>query len=147
MRLKLSGYGDEGENGGPKGDLFVYITVEPHKIFQRDGDDLLLELPISFTEAALGAKKEIPTALGGTCRVNIPEGTQSGKMLRVKNEGCPNVHGQGQGDLLIKISVETPVDLNEAQKSLLSQFAELEKESNSPRKQSFLDKLKVFFSN
>ena len=146
MRLRLAGYGDDGENGGAKGDLYVYITVEPHKIFQRDGDDLHLELPISFTEAALGAKKEIPTALGGSCRINIPEGTQSGKMLRVKNEGCPNVHGQGQGDLLIKIMVETPVDLNEKQKSLLSQFAEMEKESNSPRKQSFLEKLKVFFS-
>ncbi|NDD57964.1 MAG: molecular chaperone DnaJ [Chlamydiae bacterium] len=146
MRLRLSGYGDAGEGGGQAGDLYVYINVESHKLFQRDGDDLLLELPISFTEAALGAKKEIPTALGGSCRVNIPEGTQSGKLLRVKNEGCPNVHGQGRGDLLLKIIVETPVDLNEKQKDLLKEFAELEKESNSPRKQTFMDKLKGFFS-
>jgi molecular chaperone DnaJ len=146
MRLRLSGYGDAGEGGGPAGDLYVYVTVEPHKLFQRDGDDLLLELPISFTDATLGSKKEIPTALGGVCKINIPEGTQSGKMLRVKNEGCPNVHGQGKGDLLIKVIVETPVDLNEKQKSLLKEFAELEKESNSPRKQTFMDKIKVFFS-
>lgn len=146
MRLRLSGYGDAGEGGGPAGDLYVYVTVEPHKLFQRDGDDLLLELPISFTDASLGSKKEIPTALGGVCKINIPEGTQSGKILRVKNEGCPNVHGQGKGDLLIKVTVETPVDLNEKQKSLLKEFAELEKESNSPRKQTFMDKLKVFFS-
>jgi len=146
MRLRLAGHGDAGEGGGPAGDLYVYITVEPHKLFQRDGDDLLLELPITFSEAALGAKKEIPTALGSTCRINIPEGTQSGKALRVKNEGCPNVHGQGHGDLLIKILVETPVDLNEKQKDLLKQFASLENESNSPRKQTFMNKLKVFFS-
>lgn len=146
MRLRLAGYGDAGEGGGYPGDLYVYITVESHRLFQRDGDDLILELPISFTEAALGAKKEIPTALGSICKVNIPEGTQSGKALRVKSEGCPNVHGQGRGDLLIKITVETPVDLNQKQKDLLKQFAEMEKDSNSPRKQTFSDKIKVFFS-
>jgi len=146
MRLRLAGYGDAGEGGGAPGDLYVYINVEPHKLFQRDGDDLILELPVSFTEAALGSKKEIPTALGSTCKVNIPEGTQSNKVLRVKSEGCPNVHGQGRGDLLIKITVETPVDLNEKQKNLLREFAEMESDSNSPRKQTFLDKLKVFFS-
>jgi molecular chaperone DnaJ len=146
MRLRLSGHGDAGEHGGPPGDLYVYINVEPHKLFQRDGDDLILELPITFCEAALGSKKEIPTALGGTCRVNIPEGTQSGKVLRVKNEGCPNVHGQGRGDLLIKVVTETPVDLTERQKDILKEFASTEMESNSPRKQTFVDKLKVFFS-
>lgn len=146
MRLRMAGYGDAGEGSAPPGDLYVYLTVEPHKIFERDGDDLLIELPISFTEAALGAKKEIPTALGGSCRVSIPEGAQSGKMLRVKNEGAPNVHGHGRGDMLIKLLVETPVDLNEKQKNLLKQFAELESEANSPRKQTFMDKVKGFFS-
>ncbi|MCX6988362.1 MAG: molecular chaperone DnaJ [Chlamydiae bacterium] len=146
MRLRLSGHGDAGEDGGPPGDLYVYITVETHKLFQRDGDDLILELPISFCEAALGSKKEIPTALGGTCRLNIPEGTQAGKILRVKNEGCPNVHAQGRGDLLIKVVTETPVDLSERQKEILREFAAMEMGSNSPRKQTFVDKLKVFFS-
>jgi molecular chaperone DnaJ len=146
MRLRMAGYGDAGEGNGPAGDLYVYINVEQHKLFQRDGDDLMLELPISFTEAALGTKKEIPTSIGGCCRVNIPEGAQTGKILRVKNEGAPNVHGHGKGDMLIKIVVETPVDLSEKQKSILKQFAELENEANSPRKQTFMDKIKGFFT-
>lgn len=146
MRLRMSGYGDAGESGGPAGDLYVFISVEPHSVFQREGDDVFIELPLSFSEAALGCKKELPTAHGGTCRINVPEGTQTGKVLRVKGEGSPNVHGRGKGDMLVKIIVETPVSLNEKQKDLLRQFAELEKEQNSPRKRSFFDKVKVFFS-
>jgi molecular chaperone DnaJ len=147
MRLRMGGYGDAGEGGGPAGDLYVFISVEPHSVFQRDGDDIIVELPVTFAEAALGAKKELPTPRGGSCRIVIPEGTQSGKVLRVKNEGAPNVHGRGQGDMLIKIVVETPVALSDKQKELLKAFAELEGDRNSPRKRSFLDKLKVFFSN
>ena len=147
MRLRMSGYGDAGEGGGPAGDLYVFISVEPHSVFQREGDDILVELPLSFSEAALGCKKDLPTPLGSSCRINIPEGTQSGKVLRVKGEGSPNVHGRGRGDMLVNVIVETPVSLNEKQKDLLRQFSELEKEQNSPRKRSFFDKLKVFFSN
>lgn len=146
IQMRLTGHGDAGEGGGPAGDLYVHISVEPHKFFQRDGDDLHIEVPITFTEAALGCKKEIPTALDGSLKVTIPEGTQSGKALRIKNEGAPNVHGHGKGDMIIKILVETPVDLNEKQKSLLKDFADLEKEHNSPRKKSFFDKIKVLFS-
>jgi molecular chaperone DnaJ len=147
MRLRMGGYGDAGEAGGPPGDLYVFITVQPHEVFERQGDDVVLEVPISFAEAALGCKKEIPSPRGKSCKITIPEGTQSGKVLRVKGEGIPNVHGQGQGDLLAKIIVETPVRLSEKQKSLLQNFAELEKENNSPRKQGFLDKIKGFFSD
>lgn len=147
MRLRVAGYGDAGEGGGPAGDLYVYVTVSPHKIFQREGDDLLVEVPISFVEAALGCKKEIPKLGDGTCKVQIPEGTQTGKMLRVKHEGVPNVHGQGKGDLLIKIVIETPIDLNDKQKELLKEFAELEKEHNSPRRKTFFDKVKTLFSS
>jgi molecular chaperone DnaJ len=147
MRLRMSGYGDAGEGGGPPGDLYVFISVDSHSVFQRDGDDIIIELPITFTEAALGCKKELPTPLGGSCRISIAEGTQTGKILRVKEEGARNVHGRGQGDLLVKIVVETPVALNEKQKELLKSFAELEGDRNSPRKRGFLDKLKVFFSN
>ncbi len=146
MRLRMSGYGDAGEGGGPPGDLYVFISVEPHSVFQREGDDILVELPLSFSETALGCKKELPTPHGSSCRISIPEGTQSGKVLRVKGEGSPNVHGRGRGDMLVKVSVETPVNLNDKQKELLRQFGELEKEQNSPRKRSFFDKLKVFFS-
>jgi molecular chaperone DnaJ len=146
MQMKMSGYGDAGEGKAPAGDLYVHISVAPHKFFQREGDDLHIELPIAFAEAALGAKKEIPTILDGAIKINIPEGTQSGKTLRVRNEGVPNVHGQGRGDLLVKLSVETPINLNEKQKDLLKEFAKLETDQNSPKKKTFFDKIKVFFS-
>ncbi len=147
MRMRMSGYGDAGEGGGPAGDLYVFISVEPHSVFERDGDDILMELPLSFSEAALGIKKDLPTPHGSSCRIIIPEGTQNGKTLRVKGEGAPNVHSKGsKGDMLVKIVVETPINLNEKQKELLREFGELEKEQNSPRKRSFFDKLKVFFT-
>jgi len=145
MRLKMNGYGDAGEAGGSAGDLFVYIEVESHEAFQREGDDVLLELPITFYEAALGCKKEIPTPFGETCRTTIPEGIQSGQTLRLQNKGFPNVHGQGQGDLLLKIIVETPVKLSSAQKEMLRSFEDSETAQNFPKKKSFLEKLKVFF--
>jgi molecular chaperone DnaJ len=146
MRLRMSGYGDAGEGGGPAGDLYVFISVEPHSVFQREGDDIFVELPLSFSEAALGCKKDLPTPHGSSCRISVSEGTQNGKVLRVKGEGAPNVHSRDRGDMLVKIIVETPVNLSDKQKEILQQFAELEKEQNSPRKRSFFDKLKVFFS-
>jgi molecular chaperone DnaJ len=145
MRLRLSGKGDAGPMGGPAGDLYVVIQVEPHKVFERQGDDLLLEVPIGFAEAALGCKKEIPT-LVGSCRIAIPEGTQHGKVFRVKAEGFPNVHGQGKGDLLVCIQVETPTKLSDEQVKLLKAFGELEGVQNHPSKKSFVDKIKSFFS-
>lgn len=147
MRLRMSGHGDAGEGGGPAGDLYVFISVEPHSVFERDGDDVFVELPLSFSEAALGCKKELPTPNGESCRISIAEGVQTGKILRVKGSGAPNVHGRAKGDMLIKIVVETPVSLNEKQKDLMRQFAELEKELNSPRKRTFFDKIKVFFTS
>ncbi len=146
MRLKMSGYGDAGEAGGPPGDLYVYIQVEPHQAFQRDGDDVYVELPLTFSEAALGSQKEIPSPHGKSCKINIPEGTQNGKLFRVRGQGIPNVHGQGTGDLLVRIHVETPVKLTKKQKEILSQFKELESDQNHPQKMGFLEKLKVFFS-
>lgn len=146
MRMRMGGLGDAGEGGGPAGDLYVYINVSPHEIFQREGDDVLIELPLSFTEATLGCKKELPTPTGTTARITIPEGTQAGKVFRVRGGGAPNVHGQGQGDLLVQISIETPVDLSDKQKELLQAFAELEGSHNSPRKRSFFDKFKSFFT-
>ncbi len=142
MRLKMSGYGDAGEQGGPSGDLYIDIEVESHELFQREGDDILLELPITFTEAALGCKKEVPTPLGELCRIVVPEGTQSGKTLRVSGKGFPNVHKQGQGDLLVRVSVETAVKLSDKQKELLRAFEGAETASNHPKRKSFLEKLK-----
>lgn len=146
MRLKMAGYGDAGEGGGPPGDLYVYIKVKPHDIFSRNGDDLIVTLPVSLTEAALGCKKDLPRLLSKKpVRLTIPAGTQTGKMLRVKGEGLKNVHGHGKGDLMINIQVETPVNLSSKQKELLESFQETEKPDNSPQRKSFLDKMKVFF--
>lgn len=146
MRLKMSGYGDAGQGGGPAGDLYVFIQVEPHEIFEREGDDILLDLPISFSEAALGCKKEVPSLFNHTCRITIPEGTQNGKIFRVKGEGFPNVHGHGKGDLLVKIFVETPSKLSARQKELLEEFSSLEGPANLPKRKGFLDKIKGLFS-
>jgi molecular chaperone DnaJ len=146
MRLKMNGYGDAGEGGGPPGDLYVFINVDPHPIFRREGDDILLDLPIGFAEAALGAKKEVPT-LNGPVKIVIPEGTQSGKRFRVRGKGFPNVHGRGKGDLDISVMVETPTNLTEEQKELLSRFGKTEGIDNLPRKKNFLDQLKAFFSD
>lgn len=146
MRLKMSGYGDAGQGGGPAGDLYVFIQVEPHEIFEREGDDILLDLPISFTEAALGCKKDVPSLFNHTCRIAIHEGTQNGKIFRVKGEGFPNVHGHGKGDLLVKIFVETPTKLTQRQKELLQEFSTLESPANLPKGKGFLDKIKSIFS-
>lgn len=146
MRLKMSGYGDTGPNGGIAGDLYVFITVESHRIFEREGNDILLDLPISFAEAALGSKKEVPALLNHTCRITIPEGTQNGKVFRVKGEGFPSVHGQGRGDLLVKIFVETPTQLSQRQKEILQEFSSLEGPGNLPKKKSFIDAIKGIFA-
>jgi molecular chaperone DnaJ len=146
MRLKMAGYGDAGDSGAPNGDLFVYIEVEDHQAFKRDNDDIYIELPLTFSDAALGCQKEIPSPHGKTCKINIPEGTQNGKLFRIRNQGIPNVHGQGIGDLLVIVHVETPVKLSKKQKELLSNFQELESDQNHPQKKGFFDKLKVFFS-
>lgn len=145
MRLKMAGYGDAGENGGPPGDLYVYIQVQPHDMFERKGDDILLNLPISFVEAALGTKKEIPTLDKTSYLLTIPEGSQPGKILRIRGHGYPNVHGNGKGDLLIQIQIETPVNLSAEQKKLLQDFALTEKPQNSPNSKSFFEKLKRVF--
>ena len=146
MRLKMSGYGDAGQGGGPAGDLYVFIQVEPHEIFEREGDDTLLDLPISFTEAALGCKKEVPSLFNHSCRLTIPEGTQNGTICRLKGEGFPNVHGHGKGDLLVKIFVETPTKLNDRQKELLHELSTLESPANLPKRKGFLDKIKGLFA-
>ena len=144
MRLRLAGKGDAGEAGGPAGDLYVYLKVDQHSLFQRHGDDLHLELPLGFADAALGCKKEIPT-MGGQAKITIPEGTQHGKIFRVRGHGMPNVHGQGKGDLLVTAALETPTKLNARQRELLEEFGKLEEMNNVPRKKSFLEKIKGFF--
>jgi molecular chaperone DnaJ len=146
MRLRMPGLGDAGLHGGPNGDLYVVIKVESHDVFVREGDDLYLDLPVSFVEAALGAKKEIPTLLSGSYKLVIPEGTQSGKILKIKGEGFPNVHSKSKGSLLVRIHVEVPVNLNEEQKDLLKRFQQIEIPANLPKKKSFFEKIASFLT-
>lgn len=145
MRLKMGGHGDAGHGGGPPGDLYLFITVQPHEVFTREGNDILIDVPISFVEAALGCKKDVPSLSHQACRVTIPEGTQNGKIFRVKGEGFPNVHGKGKGDLLVRIFVETPAGLSAKQKQMLQDFAATEQPDNQPKRQGFLEKLKGLF--
>jgi molecular chaperone DnaJ len=143
-RLRSSGNGEAGFRGGPYGDLYVVLHVKPHEIFQRDGDDLLCEVPISFVQAALGAEIEVPT-LEGKTSIKIPAGTQPGSMFRLKGRGMRNVQGYGQGDLHVRILVEVPTHLSSAQKAKLLEFSELCNGKESPIRQSFFDKAKNLF--
>ncbi len=146
MRLKLNGYGDVAYGGSQAGDLYVYITVETHDLFERQGNDILISLPITFTEAALGAKKEIPTFQQEHVKIVIPEGTQSGKLFRVKGKGFPSLQGGGHGDVIISVIVETPVSLTQKQKELLEEFAKDETTTNFPKKKTFFERLQAFFA-
>jgi molecular chaperone DnaJ len=122
--LKIRGEGDEGEMGGPPGDLYVVLSVEPHDFFSRDGDDLVCQIPISFTQAALGAEIDVPT-LNGKRNLTIPKGTDSGDIFKIKEEGFPKMRGHGRGDLLIQVVVKTPKNLTRRQEELLRKFEQL----------------------
>jgi len=126
LRLKVRGEGEGGTRGGPAGDLYVVVHVEPHELFERGGDDILYELPITFSQAALGDDVMVPT-LHGKVKMSIKAGTQTHSILRLKGKGMPHLHGRGQGDQLVRVIVETPVNLSSEQKDLFKKFAELEK--------------------
>ena len=143
-RLRSSGNGEAGQRSGPSGDLYVVLHVKPHEIFQRDGDDLLCEVPVSFVQAALGAEVEVPT-LTGKAHIKVPAGTQPGTTFRLKGKGIKNVQGFGAGDLHIRINVEVPAHLNHAQKAKLQEFAESCDESVNPLTTGFFEKAKNFF--
>ncbi len=146
-RIRLAGEGEAGESGGPPGDLYVQIAVKEHPIFQRDENNLFCEVPISFTAAALGGELEVPT-LNGRVNLKIPAETQSGKMFRIRGKGVKPVRGGPIGDLLCRVSVETPVNLTRRQKELLQEFSgEVEQggSRHSPQASSWLDGVKKFF--
>jgi molecular chaperone DnaJ len=143
-RLRSSGNGEAGLRGGPSGDLYVVLHVKPHEIFQRDGDDLLCEVPVSFVQAALGAEIDVPT-LGGKSAIRIPPGTQPGTMFRLKGKGIKNVQGYGHGDLHVRINVEVPTHLSAAQKAKLQEFAGLCDGRENPISKSFFEKAKNLF--
>ena len=143
-RLRSSGDGEAGVRGGPAGDLFVVLHVRAHSLFQREGDDLVYDLPISFVQAALGAEIEVPS-LGGKVPLRIPAGTQTGQMFRVKGKGIKNAQGYGWGDLHVRVTVEIPAHLNAAQRAKLQEFAALCDEKVNPITQGFFEKAKSFF--
>ena len=148
MRLRHSGHGEPGVNGGPSGDLYVEIHIKQHPVFQRDGDDLHCEMPISFSTAALGGEIEIPT-LDGAANIRIPAETQSAKVFRLRGKGIRNVRSHAPGDLMVHVVVETPVKLTDRQKELLREFEEIaagNAERHNPKAKSWMDKVKDFFS-
>ncbi|MFZ9256500.1 MAG: molecular chaperone DnaJ [Burkholderiaceae bacterium] len=147
MRIRSTGNGEPGMNGGPPGDLYVEIHIKQHGVFQRDGDDLHCEMPISFAKAALGGEIEVPT-LSGKVSFSVPEGTQSGKTFRLRSKGIKGVRSGFPGDLFCHVVVETPVKLTDRQKDLLREFDQLTTEGgakHSPQSKSWMDKVKEFF--
>ncbi len=143
-RLRSSGNGEAGFRGGPPGDLYVVLHVKAHEIFQRDGDDLLCEVPVRFIQAALGAEIEVPT-LDGRATIKIPAGTQPGTTFRVKGKGVKNLQGHGHGDLHARIQVEVPTHLTAEQKAKLQEFSEACGEDANPISKSFFEKAKKLF--
>ena len=143
-RLRSSGNGEAGFRGGPAGDLYVVLHVKAHEFFQRDGDDLLCEVPVSFVQATLGAEIEVPT-LDGRATIKIPAGTQPGTAFRVKGKGVKNLQGYGHGDLHVRIQVEVPTHLNAEQKAKLQEFAASGGEDANPTEQGLFGKAKNLF--
>ncbi len=146
-RVRLSGEGEPGVNGGPAGDLYVQVQIKQHPVFQRDHDDLHCEMPVSFAAAALGGEIEIPT-LDGSARIKVPSETQSGKVFRLRGKGIVGVRSRTAGDLFCHVVVETPVKLTERQKELLREFESISLEDSArhnPRSKSWLEKVKEFF--
>ncbi len=143
-RIRLAGEGEAGLRGGPAGDLYIFIEVASHPIFERDNQNLYCRIPVSMTTAALGGEIDAPTLDGGKTRVKVPAGVQSGKQLRLRGKGMPALRGAGAGDLYIELAVETPVNLSHRQRELLREFEEAGGD-NSPETQDFFSKVKGFW--
>lgn len=152
-RIRLSGEGDAGQRGGPRGDLYVFISVTPHELFERDNLDLLVTVPVPMTTAALGGEIDAPClvseACDGRCKapVSVPAGSQTGKTVRIKGKGMPHLNGRQRGDLVVELFVETPTELTAHQKELLQELAASLGESQTPRNSSFAGKAKRFWAD
>ncbi|MFW5857901.1 MAG: DnaJ C-terminal domain-containing protein, partial [Planctomycetota bacterium] len=144
-RMRVPNEGEPGAHGGPRGDLFCYILVQPHDFFERRNDDIHCEAPITFSQAALGTDLAVPT-LRGRATLKIPGGTQSGQIFRLRGQGIQNVHGQGTGDQIVRVVVETPRKLTPRQEELLRELAQIEEKNVSPHRKGFLDRLREYFS-
>ncbi len=145
-RIRLAGEGEAGMRGGPTGDLYIFIEVTEHKLFERDGNNLYCRVPVSMGTAALGGSIEVPTIDGGRGRVQIPAGSQSGRQMRLRSKGMPTLRGGAPGDMFIELAVETPVNLTSRQKDLLREFEDLSEENN-PESSSFFSSVKSFWDS
>ncbi|MDE3028629.1 MAG: molecular chaperone DnaJ [Paracoccaceae bacterium] len=143
-RIRLAGEGEAGMRGGPTGDLYIFIEVREHPLFQRDGINLFCKVPVSMITAALGGDIEVPSIDGGRARVKVPAGSQNGKQMRLRSKGMPALRGGGHGDMMIEMAVETPVNLTARQRELLEEFEKLS-ENNNPEGSSFFSKVKSFW--
>lgn len=144
-RIRLGGEGEAGLRGGPSGDLYIFIQVDDHPIFERDGLNLFCRIPVTMGTAVLGGDLEAPTIDGGRSRVKVPVGVQTGKQLRLRGKGMPGIRGGGSGDLYIELAVETPVNLTARQKELLQEFDAIAEEQNNPDNADFFSKVKKFW--
>jgi molecular chaperone DnaJ len=144
-RIRLSGEGEAGLRGGPAGDLYIFLSIKPHELFQRDGSDVFCRVPISMTTAALGGQIEVPTLDGTMSRVKVPEGTETGKQFRLKGKGMPMLRSTATGDLYIQVDVETPKNLSRKQRDLLEEFEKLSAKETSPASTGFFARMKDLF--
>ncbi|MBQ1970457.1 MAG: molecular chaperone DnaJ, partial [Paludibacteraceae bacterium] len=142
--LNVSGQGSSGTNGGPSGDLHVYINVRPHPIFERRGNDVWCELPLTFTQAALGAEVVVPT-IDGKVSYSVHDGTQPGDIFKLKGKGIPFINGRGRGDQYVKVTIEVPKNLSSKQKEVLKDFEKTTSDKNYSKRKSFIDILKRIF--
>jgi molecular chaperone DnaJ len=140
-QIRLSGEGEPGLDGGDRGDLYCEVRVESHPYFQRRGDDLLVEIPVSFTQAALGATIPVPS-LGGEVEVTVPRGTNPGEVFRVRGHGVPNLHSGRKGDLHVRVTIDVPSRITDEQEELLRRFAATEKIDVRPKKRGLFEKFK-----
>lgn len=145
MQVRIRGEGEPSPDGGPPGDCYCFVTVRPHRLFQRDGDNLILRLPITYSQAALGAKLEVLT-LTGHDELEIPRGAQSGEVFRLHGRGIPNPRSGKLGDLLVHTYIEVPKKLTPKQEELLRELADVEDKNVSPHRKSFLEKLTSYFT-
>jgi molecular chaperone DnaJ len=146
-RIRLAGEGEAGQRSGPAGDLYIFLSVKPHELFQRDGADLYCKVPISMTTAALGGQFEVTSLDGTQTRVKVPEGTQNGRQFRLKGKGMPVLRQPQMGDLYIQVAVETPQNLSKRQRELLEEFEQLSSTENSPQSSGFFSRMKDFFES
>jgi molecular chaperone DnaJ len=144
-RIRLAGEGEAGVRGGPAGDLYIFLSLAPHELFQRDGADLHCRVPISMVAAALGGDFEVPTIDGGKTRVKVPEGTQSGRRFRLQGKGMPVLRSKQTGDMYVQVLVETPQKLTKRQRDLLAEFEKLSSKETQPEADGFFAKVKDFF--